>query len=441
MLLNLILCSPTLRISAPVFNCTTMPLLITGISHHTAPLEIREKIAVAPADNAMRVKELCLLDGLEEAILVSTCNRTEVYSIGPQRTGALVRHWLQQLGGLSDAEMNQHCYVHTREASVRHLFRVAGGLDSLVLGESQIMGQLKDAWQMARDADGVSKVLDRLFQHAFATGKKVRHKTGIGEHPVSVAYTTVLLARQIFGDLASKTVLLVGAGEMIELCGRYLHDRGVSDLVIANRSLHRAQELAGKFDAQAISLQELPTVLHKADILISSTASSEPVVSAASIKTALKQRRNRPMFLVDIAVPRDIEPATADLNNVFLYTIDDLQQVVDQNLSERGKAAQAAVEEVEAAVNEFMRWLNSARASVYLKKLHRHARENSEELTAKALRQIQQGNDPEQVITQLASTLSKRLLHLPSTRLRQAAEDQDEELLRVANRLFEPEDN
>ena len=418
-----------------------MPLLITGISHHTAPLEIREKIAIAPVDNALRVKELCLLDGLEEAVLVSTCNRTEVYSIGPQRTGVQVRNWLQQLGGLTDAEMNQHCYVHAREASVRHLFRVAGGLDSLVLGESQIMGQLKTAWQTAHEAHGVSKVLDRLFQHAFATGKKVRHKTGIGEHPVSVAYTTVLLARQIFGDLASKTVLLVGAGEMIELCGRYLHDRGVSDLIIANRSLDRAEEVAGKFGAQAVALEELPSMLYKADILIGSTASSESVISAASIKAALKQRRNQPMFLVDIAVPRDIEPATADLNNVFLYTIDDLQQVVDQNLKERGKAAQAAVEEVDIAVDEFMRWLNSARASVYLKQIHRHARENSEELTARALRQIEEGNDPAQVIKQLASTLSKRILHLPTTRLRQAAENQDEELLRIVNRLFEPEDN
>jgi len=418
-----------------------MPLLITGISHHTAPLEIREKIAIAPTDNALRMKELRLLDGLEEAVLVSTCNRTEIYSIGPQRTGARVREWLQQLGGLTDTEMNKHCYVHEREASVRHLFRVAGGLDSLVLGESQIMGQLKEAWQMSREADGVSTVMDRLFQHAFATGKKVRHKTGIGEHPVSVAYTTVLLARQIFGDLASKTVILVGAGEMIELCGRYLHDKGVSHLIIANRSLGRAQELAEKFNAHAIALDDLPSMLHKADILISSTASTEPVVSAASIKAALKQRRNQPMFLVDIAVPRDIEPATAELNNVFLYTIDDLQQVVDKNLKERGKAAKAAIDEVDTAVEAFMRWLNSARASVYLQKLHRHARENSEELTAKALRQIEQGKDPEQVITQLASTLSKRILHLPTTRLRQAAEQQDEELLRVANRLFEPEDN
>ena len=418
-----------------------MPLLTTGISHHTAPLEIREKIAITRLDNEEKVKELREFGDIEEVVLVSTCNRTEIYSIGPQHSRDQVHQWLQATGKLTDAEMAAHCYIREREHSVRHLFRVAGGLESLVLGESQILGQLKESWQLAHEAGGVGKVMDRLFQHAFATGKKVRSKTGIGEHPVSVAYTTVLLAKQIFGDLASKTVLLVGAGEMIELCGRHLHDKGVSSLIIANRSIERAAELASQFDAHAVALTDLPGMLHKADIVISSTASLEPVNSAKSVKAALKQRRSQPMFLVDIAVPRDIEPETGSLTNVYLYTIDDLQQVVDKNLSERSRAAKAASGDVDVAVAEFMRWLNSARASVYLKNLHKHARMNSEELSARALRKIQAGNDPEQVITQLANTLAKRILHLPSTRLRQAAEEQDDELLRVATRLFEPEDN
>jgi len=293
---------------------------------------------------------------------------------------------------------------------------------------------------MAREAGGAGKVLDRLFQHAFATGKRIRSKTGIGEHPVSVAYTTVMLAKQIFGDLTSKTVVLVGAGEMIELCGRHLHDKGVSSLIVANRSLDRATEVAEEFGAHAVALTELPSVLHKADIVISSTASPEPVIHVEPIKAALKQRRNQPMFLVDIAVPRDIHPDVGKLGNVFLYTIDDLQKVVDKNLSKRSEAAEAATGDVNDAVNEFMRWLNSARAAVYLQNMHKHARKNSEELVAKALRKINAGQDPEQVITQLANTLAKRILHLPSTRLREAAEEQDDELLKVANRLFEPED-
>ena len=418
-----------------------MPLLTTGISHQTAPLEIREKIAIARVDNAERVKELCAFGEIEEAVIVSTCNRTEIYSIGQQHSGELVRQWLQNTGNLTAEEIEAHCYTREREQSVKHLFRVAGGLESLVLGESQILGQLKESWQLAHEAGGVGKVMDRLFQHAFATGKKVRSKTGIGEHPVSVAYTTVLLAKKIFGDLASKTVILVGAGEMVELCGRHLHDNDVSSLIIANRSMDRATALAEQFGAHAIALTDLPDMMHKADILISSTASQQPVISAQAVKSSLKQRRNRPMFLVDIAVPRDIEPETATLDNVYLYTIDDLQQVVDSNLSKRNQAAQVASGDVDLAVEEFMRWLNSARAVVYLQKLHNHAQKNSDELVAKALRKIAAGKDPEQVITQLANTLSKRILHLPSTRLREAAEAQDDELLRVANRLFEPEDD
>ncbi len=418
-----------------------MPLLTTGISHHTAPLEIREKIVIARVDNSERVKELCALRDIEEAVVVSTCNRTEIYSIGPKPSREQVRRWLQDIGHLTTAEIDEHCYVFEREQSVRHLFRVAGGLESLVLGESQILGQLKESWQLAREAGGVGKVMDRLFQHAFASAKRVRSKTGIGEHPVSVAYTTVLLAKQIFGALDGKTVILVGAGEMVELCGRHLQDRGVSSLVIANRSLDRAVALADQFGAHAIALADLPGMLHKADILISSTASQQPVISYASVKAALKRRRNQPMFLVDIAVPRDIEPATGALESVYLYTIDDLQQVVDRNLSERSRAAETASGDVDLAVDEFMRWLNGARAAVYLRKLHNHARKNSEELVAKTLRKIAAGKDPEQAITQLANTLSKRILHLPSTRLRQAAEEQDDELLEVASRLFKPEED
>jgi glutamyl-tRNA reductase len=417
-----------------------MPLLITGISHHTATLETREKIAIARHDHAARVKELKELDSVEEVVVVSTCNRTEIYSIGPKQSQEQIRRWLQEKGDLSDAEMEEHCYVHEREHAVRHLFRVAGGLESLVLGESQIVGQLKESWQMAHEADGVGKVLDRLFQHAFGTGKLIRSKTRIGEHPVSVAYTTVMLAKQVFGDLASKTVILVGAGEMIELCGRHLHDKGLSSLIIANRSLDRATELAKQFGAHAVSLADLPDVLYKADILISSTGSPDPILHADTVKAALKQRRNQPMFMVDIAVPRDIHADVSKLSNVYLYTIDDLRKVVDENLSRRNDAAEAATVDVDESVDEFMRWLNSARAAVYLKNLHKHARKNSEELTSKALNKIKAGADPEQVITQLANTLTKRILHLPSTRLRQAAEEQDDELLRVANRLFEPED-
>ncbi len=417
-----------------------MPLLTTGISHHTAPLETREKIAIARDDYAMYLKELHALDGVEEVVIISTCNRTEIYSCGLHQDHDEIRQWLQNTGGLTDTEIDAHCYVHERERAVEHLFRVAGGLDSLVLGESQILGQLKDAWQAGRQAGSVGKTLDRLFQHAFATGKRIRNNSGIGEHPVSVAYTTVLLAKKIFGDLASKTVVLVGAGDMIQLCGRHLREKGVTNLIIANRSLDRATSLADQFGAKAVLLSNLPDILHKADILISSTASQEPVLTADTVRNALIKRRNQPMFLVDIAVPRDIQPETGALDNVYLYTIDDLQKVVDRNLSRRSRAAENAGGDVTRSVDEFMRWMHGARAASALQSIHDLARKQSEELTSKALRRIAAGNDPEQVIMQLANTLTKRILHLPSIRVREAAEQQDYELLKAAGRLFEPGD-
>jgi glutamyl-tRNA reductase len=413
-----------------------MPLLAVGTNHHTAPLEIREKLAISSQDYAARISELCALPAVEEAIVVSTCNRTEIYGVVLPEDEHCILRWLSASGGLNEQETEKHLYHRRNEQAVRHLFNVASGLDSLVLGEPQIVGQLKDAWQHAHAAGGAGKLLDRLFQHAFATGKAVRHQTGINEHPVSVAYITMVLARQIFGSLADKQVLLIGAGEMIELCGRHLHEQGVAGLMIANRSRDNAERLAESFAASAHSLEELPAVLPLADILVTSTASPQPIISPELISNALRQRRRKPMFLVDIAVPRDIHPGVARLKDVYLYTIDDLQQVADENAAERHRAAQAASETVETSVDEFMRWLHGARAAKFLQRLRKHAVEASEELSAKAVRQIQAGRDPEQVVMQLASTLTNKILHVPSKRLRQAAESQEYQILKAADWLF-----
>jgi glutamyl-tRNA reductase len=413
-----------------------MPLLAVGTSHQTAPLEIRERVAISPQEYAARISELCALPAVEEAIVLSTCNRTEIYGIVLPEDEHCIRHWLQQSGRLDDAQAEKFLYQRRNEQAVRHLFNVASGLDSLVLGEPQIMGQLKDAWQQAHEAGGAGKLLDRLFQHAFATGKAVRHQTGINEHPVSVAYITMVLARQIFGSLADKQVLLVGAGEMIELCGRHLYEQGVAGLMIANRSPDKARQLAEEFAASAHSLDELPDVLPRADILVSSTASPVPIIDQSLIKDALRARRRAPMFLVDIAVPRDIHPDVAKLKDVYVYTIDGLQQVADENVAERNRAAEAAGATVETSVDEFMRWLHGARAAKFLQRLRQHAMDSSDELTAKALRQLQSGKEPEQVIRQLAHTLTNKILHLPSTRLRQAAESQEYQILKAADWLF-----
>ncbi len=414
-----------------------MPLIVVGTSHQVAPLEIRERLAFSAVDYAAKINELRALGAVEEALVLSTCNRTEIYGIVLAEDEDCIRRWLQQTADLDDGQAGEFIYTHKGAHAVEHLFNVAGGLDSLVLGEPQIVAQLKEAWHHAVQAGGAGKLIDRLFQHAFAAGKAIRSQTGINEHPVSVAYITMVLARQIFGDLSSKKVLLVGAGEMIALCARHFHQQGISELIIANRSLSRAQTLAGEFGGRAIGLEDLADALPEADILISSTAARQPVISRAAIQTALQARRRRPMFLVDIAVPRDIEPSIAELDDVYLYTIDDLQQVADENTEERTRAAKAANQLVRTAVEEFMRWLHGARAARFLKRLRDHAEANSAELVAKSLNQLKAGKDPEQVVRQLANTLTNRILHVPSTRLRQAAEHQEYGILKAADWLFE----
>jgi glutamyl-tRNA reductase len=417
-----------------------MPLLTIGISHRTAPIEIRERVAIPPAEYAARVSELRALPGVEEVLILGTCNRTEIYCLSSQPGKETLLDWIHRSNGLAPGQLDQHFYAYEGEASARHLIRVASGLDSLVLGETQILGQLKDAWQQAHDAGSLGTVLDRLFQHTFAAAKIIRTRSGISDHPVSVAYTAVVLARQIFGDLATKTVVLVGAGEMVQLCGRYLRDHGIAHLLILNRSLQKAQELAADLDAIPMALDRLGEALPQADILFSSTASPQPVIRKSDVKAALRRRRHRPMFLVDIAVPRDIDPDITSLKDVYLYTIDDLQQVVDENLQQRSEAAEQAQGDVEEAVAAFMRWLYGIRAGRTLKRIRDQSHRFEQELTDRALRRLEAGQEPRDVLQQMAATLTNKILHLPSKRLREAAEDRDYEVLKAADRIFRGED-
>jgi glutamyl-tRNA reductase len=417
-----------------------MPLFTIGISHHTAPIEIREKVVISRSDYADRARELCALTGVEEIVILGTCNRTEIYCLSTVAGKSELVDWIHRVNDIPAGELDQHLYQHEGEAAARHLIRVASGLDSLVLGETQILGQLKDAWQQAHDAGSLGRVLDRLFQHTFNAAKSIRTNSGISDHTVSVAYTAVVLARQIFGDLATKTVVLVGAGEMVQLCGRYLRDHGIANLLIVNRSRVKAEELAAEMGASALTLDQLDQALPRADILISSTASPEPVIRISDIKSALRKRRHRPMFLVDIAVPRDIEPAISKIKDVYLYTIDDLQQVVDENMEQRNAAALSAVAEVDEAVAGFMRWLSGIRVSRTLKKIREQSHEYEEELMERALRKLEAGQHPSEVLSQLTRTLTNKILHLPSKRLREAAENQDYEVLKAADRIFRKEE-
>ena len=420
-----------------------MPLFTIGISHHTAPIEIREKVAIARSEYSDRVSELCALSGMEEVVVLSTCNRTEIYCLSTDAGKQGLVDWVHRVNDIPAGELDRHFYHHEGEDAARHLVRVASGLDSLVLGETQILGQLKDAWQQAHDAGSLGKVLDRLFQHTFNAAKAIRTTSGISDHTVSVAYTAVVLARQIFGNLNSQTVVLVGAGEMVQLCGRYLRDHGIANLLIVNRSREKAEELANEMGASAMTLDRLGEALPRADILISSTASPDPVIRKADIKAALRKRRHRPMFLVDIAVPRDIDPEVSKLRDVYLYTIDDLQQVVDENMEQRNAAALSATADVDESVAAFMRWLSGIRAARTLRRIREQSHEFEKDLTERALRRLEAGQNATDVLEQMASTLTNKILHLPSKRLREAAESQNYEVLKAADQIFkkeEPED-
>lgn len=413
-----------------------MPLLALGISHHTAPVDIREKVAINRPQYPDYIRQLLELDGVEEAVILGTCNRTEFYCLCANNAEHELMRWVHQVHEIPIGQLDPYFYQHSGEDAVRHLMRVAGGLDSLVLGEPQILGQIKEAWQVALDAGGAGRILDRLFQHTFATAKSIRTNSGIGSHPVSVAYTAVTLARQIFGDLSQQNVVLLGAGEMIQLCGKHLREQGITRIEIVNRSLQAAEELARELQASATTLDKLDEVLPRADILISSTASPTHIISVTAVKSALRRRRHRPMFMVDIAVPRDIDPAVQRLDDVYLFTIDDLQQVVDENMQQRQTAAVAAGSEVELSVEAFMRWMYGIRAARSLKRIRSQSHAHESVLVEKALKRLQSGQDPEQTLSQLANALTNRILHEPTQRLREAAEEQQYEILKAADWIF-----
>jgi len=413
-----------------------MPLIALGVNHQTAPVEVREKVAVGEAQMAETLRQLQQVEGVEEAALVSTCNRTEIYArIDEGRVPAVV-DWLAGRNGLATDALATYLYTHEGDAAVRHLFRVATGLDSLVLGEPQILGQVKDAWQQARGAGSLRTPLDRLFQQSFAVAKRVRTDTRIGAHPVSVAYAGVRLVRQVFADLERATVLLVGAGDTIELAAKHLVNAEAKRLLIANRTLEHAQALASRVGGYALPLSELARHLPEADVVISATAAREPVLRAADVRDALKARRQRPMFLLDLAVPRDIEAGVAQLPNAYLYTVDDLEQVISESKASRQAAAEQAEAIIDLSVEHFMAWWRAQGQQDSLRALRRTAELAKADALAKARERLAAGEPAEAVMERLAHQLTNQLLHAPSTALRQAALDGDAATLAAAAKLF-----
>ena len=414
-----------------------MTLLVLGLNHKTAPVEIRERVSFGPDIIVGALRDLASLSQVTEATILSTCNRTEIYCavVGGDDDEALPE-WLSRFHGLEVETIAPYLYRHRDEESVRHLLKVASGLDSMVLGEPQILGQVKSAYQTATDAATVGKLLGKLFQHTFAVAKQVRTDTHIGQSPVSIAFAAVSLARQIFSDLSRQTALLIGAGETIELAARHLHQHGVGRIIVANRTLERAHKLANQFDGFAIGLTEIPTHLAEADIVISSTASPLPVLGKGTVESALKRRKHQPVFMVDIAVPRDIEPEVADLNDIYLYTVDDLQEVVEENMRSRQEAAEQATEIIDLHTEEFMGWMRSLDVVGMIQDYRRQAETVRDEVLDRAIRQLQNGRSPEQALEFLANTLTNKLLHAPSAQLRQAGSNGQFDLIEAANTLF-----
>jgi glutamyl-tRNA reductase len=418
-----------------------MPLIALGLNHQTAPLALREKVALDAAALPAALSELSGLAGVQEAALLSTCNRTEIYAQVDDGQEAAVGHWLARHHGLEHGAIEGYLYRHEDAEAVRHLFRVATGLDSMILGEPQILGQVKEAWQAARDANSLRSPLDRLFQQTFTVAKRVRTDTRVGAHPVSVAFAAVRLARQVFARLDEATVLLIGAGDTIELAARHLVDAKVKRLLVANRTLEHAQSLATRHGGVALPLSELARHLPEADIVISATASRLPVLDKSDVAAALKLRRHRPMFLLDLAVPRDIAANVAELADVYLYTVDDLEQVIEDNKASRREAAQQAEAIIDIQVEHYLTWWQAQGRQDALKRLRADGAQARDAALSKAQEQLAQGEDPAQVMQRLAHQLTNRLLHAPTAALRQAALDGDSELLRAAERLFQADDD
>ncbi len=420
-----------------------MSIFVVGINHKTAPVAIREQLAFAPEQMSAALQSATGV--MDENLILSTCNRTEWYAASQKEQPAVAQitdtmiHWLADFHHFPAEKLRSYLFIHHADKAVQHALRVACGLDSMVLGEPQIFGQLKTALRAAADARTSGKRLSRLMQHAFTTAKRVRTQTSIGTNPVSVAFAAVSLSKQIFSHLEEQTALLVGAGETIELVGRHLTTQNIGHIIVANRSADKAVQLAQTYQGTGIGLTALADYLPQADIIIASTASPLPVIAKGMVERALKARKHRPVFMVDIAVPRDIEPEVAELDDVYLYTVDDLQSVIAENIASRQQAAAQAEVMVQQETQQFMGWL---RAQDQQKLIRRYRERNAnirDDVLLKA-QKILQNKTAEEALTFLANTLTNKLTHAPTSALHQAAKTGDDQLLQTALMLFDLDD-
>lgn len=411
-----------------------MTIIACGINHRTAPIHIRESLSFVPEAITAPLQELTQQQGISEAAILSTCNRTEIYGYAPHNAQAILA-WLQHKSPLATSEDYFYCYQDAE--AIQHMMRVASGLDSMMLGEPQILGQLKTAYNQAQQAGTLGKELDRLFQYVFSVTKQVRNSSGIGTNPLSIAVVSVNLTQKIFSDLNKTHALLLGAGETIDLIAYHLRNKGIRQLTIANRSQRRAAEIAERHQAQTINLNSLPDFLPQADLIISATSSPLPLIGKGSVQTACKKRRHRPMIILDLAVPRDVEAEVAELDDVFLYNIDHLQTMIQHSWQQRQQAAFKAEDMIQAHADYFMRWLKSLDANQLIQQYRQQHHDITEQELQKACWQLAHGDDPKFVLQRFAKRLSNKLMHKPTIKMREASFSGQLELLDLIKRLHD----
>jgi len=425
-----------------------MSTFVLGINHNTASVDVRERVAFAPEKMHDALQQACADVGLDEIIIVSTCNRTELYcepgegKASGQPTDEVrskLQQWLAGYHELKAAQLADCLYCHEETDAVRHAMKVASGLDSMVLGEPQILGQLKSAYAVAREAGTVGNNLSRLFEETFAVAKQVRTDTAIGESPVSVAFAAVTLAEHIFSDLTRVNALMIGAGRTIELVIPHLKRAGVAHMAVANRTLERALELKEKYGVDEVLFSDLHEQLEHADIVVSSTASQVPILGKGAVESALKARRHKPIFMVDLAVPRDIEPEVAELDDIYLYSVDDLAQVIDASLQNRQDAAAEAEQIIAQGVASYEEKQRTLGIVPMLKSFRQKAEQIRDTELEKALKQLDKGEAPDKVLANLARLLTNKLIHAPSVQMKKASADGRSELIQLAEMLFELE--
>lgn len=411
-----------------------MQLTAVGLNHQTAPLSIREKLAFAAACLPEAVRNLARSNAATEAVILSTCNRTELYCVGDSEE---IIRWLADYHSLPIEEISPYLYTLGMQETVRHAFRVACGLDSMVLGEPQILGQIKDAVRVAQEQESMGKKLNALFQKTFSVAKEVRTDTAVGENSVSMASASVKLAEQIFPDIGDLNVLFIGAGEMIELVATYFAAKSPRLMTVANRTLARAQELCDKLgvNAEPCLLSDLPAILHEYDVVVSSTASQLPIVGKGMVERTLKQRQSMPLFMLDLAVPRDIEAEVGDLNDAYLYTVDDMVNIVQSGKEARQKAAAAAETLVSEKVAEFVRQQQGRQSVPLIRALRDEGEKARKQVLENAMKQLAKGATAEEVLERLSIQLTNKLLHSPTQTLNKAGEE-DKDLVHAVAQIY-----